>query len=67
MASKIGKALGYPMTSEESDMDELEEVGEPKAKKGKGEVLAMKAFMAADTAEAKAEAMKTFIELCGGY
>ncbi|MDD5374478.1 hypothetical protein [Acidithiobacillus sp.] len=68
MASKIGAALGFGSIGDdgvEPDEDDSEE--SPKASSAKGEVLAMKAFMAADTAEAKAAAMKDFLELCGGY
>ncbi len=69
MASKIGKALGFGALSDEGvepDGDEMEEET-PEKSGGKGQVLAMRAFMNADTAEAKAAAMKDFIELCGGY
>lgn len=73
---KIGKALGYSMPSfgdepssdSEPDMadpgeaDETDEV--ESAGPGKGEVIAMRAFMNADTAEAKASALKDFLELC---
>ncbi len=68
MASKIGKALGFGALSDEGVEPEADEMEETPAKSGgKGEVLAMRAFMNADTAEAKAAAMKDFIELCGGY
>ncbi len=69
MASKIGKALGFSMPEAESEepADEADSEAEPKGKGGSGEVVAMRAFMSAETAEAKAEAMKAFVELCGGY
>lgn len=69
---KIGKALGFPMTDgadegEDPSLDS-EGVDEPTdTKPGKAEVIAMRQFMAADTAEAKASAMKDFLELCGSY
>ncbi len=56
---KIGKALGYDMPEEEDSEDVPDKEPDNKA-----EVRAMKKFMAADTAEAKTEALKTFLELC---
>ncbi len=67
MASKIGAALGFGALGDEGVEPVEDEEVAPKASSGKGEILAMKAFMAADSAEAKASAMKDFIELCGGY
>ncbi len=68
MASKIGAALGFGALGDEGvEPDEDDAEVAPKASSGKGEILAMKAFMAADSAEAKASAMRDFIELCGGY
>lgn len=62
--SKIGKALGFPSPDEESEDPELDV--EP-VSDNKAEVLAMKQFMRADTAEAKATALKDFMEACGVY
>ncbi len=70
---KIGKALGYSIPdmsgsgddSSESDPTESEGSDDKASTPGKGEVIAMRQFMNADTAEAKAQAMKDFMELCG--
>ncbi len=67
MASKIGKALGFgDLGADGVEPDEDDAEGETKGS-ASAEVLAMKQFMRADTAEAKAAAMKDFMEACGGY
>ncbi len=64
---KLSKAIGFPTDEEESsDESPVSEVPEKKVS-ASAEVLAMKQFMRADTAEAKAAAMRDFIEACGEY
>ena len=72
--SKIGKAMGMgkmsmgEMDEEESEpIDNAEEEDEEKAVSSKAELMAMKQFMTADSAEAKVAAMKSFMEACGSY
>lgn len=60
---KIAKALGYNSTDAVSAEDEPK-VGTTDSK---AEVMAMRAFMRADTAEGKAAALKDFMEACGAY
>ncbi len=75
MAGKIGKAIGFGsmsdmgMDSEPDPEDSNTDEEKPEKSSGpsRGEILAMKAFMNADSAEAKASALKDFMELCGGY
>lgn len=75
--SKIGKAIGFgdgpppvsdPMEAELELEDDLE-LPEPEDKSGVGsaEVLAMKQFERAASPEAKAQALKDFLEACGLY
>ncbi len=65
---KIAMALGFPESDSEDDSDDdsVESKKEPD-QQNKAEVLAMKQFMRAETAEAKATAMKDFMEACGVY
>ena len=67
--SKIGKAIGYPDIPESFEDEGMEEVPEsvPAAGAGTAEVLAMKQFDRATTPEARAQALKDFLEACGVY
>ncbi len=67
--SKIGKAIGFPEIPEsfEDEGDEMESEAEPKAGGNTAEVLAMKQFDRATTPEARAQALKDFLEACGVY
>lgn len=82
MASKIGKLIGYGGSSRHKPMDsaammEAEEHEEDNTDESSGDVsdsdddgahvLAMKSFMKASTPEAKADAMRSFIEACKSY
>lgn len=62
---KLSKAMGFPDEEESSDESPVSEVPEKKKVSASAEVLAMKQFMRADTAEAKASAMRDFLEACG--
>ncbi len=74
---KLSKALGFPKSmGDDAAIDEApdmssetpeEDAAEPGV--GKAEVLAMKQFERATTTEAKAQALKDFVEACtsGGY
>ena len=70
MPSDIGKALGYDM-EEKAVSDEMAPVSESMEPEKKGsasaEVLAMKQFERAKDPEAKAQALKDFLEACGLY
>lgn len=63
---KLSKAIGFPDEGESDDEAPVSEDAEKKVS-ASAEVLAMKQFMRAETAEAKASAMRDFIEACGGY
>ena len=69
--SKLGAALGFGSESASSpaiaeDIDEMDaEVPSEKPAGGSAETLAMKQFMRATTPEAKASAMRDFLEACG--
>lgn len=49
----------------EPEMDEEDDVPAKEEKSDEAEVLAMKLFMKADTPEAKAKALKKFLDACG--
>ncbi len=67
---KIGKALGFgdlgATSMDDSTGDEsVEDPTDEAPKDAEAEVTAMKLFMKASTAEAKASAMRDFLEACG--
>lgn len=70
---KLSKALGMDMDMASADDMAPESTGEPKSEEkpkegdSTAEVLAMKQFERAGTPEAKAQAMKDFLEACGLY
>lgn len=62
----LSKAMGFPDEAESTDEAPVSEAGEEKAKPAaSAEVLAMKQFSRASTPEAKAAAMRDFLEACG--
>ncbi len=71
MAGSIGKAIGFPGMDDMSGGDDSSDESDsgPKSEKtegsGSAEVLAMKQFMRATTPDAKASALKDFLEACG--
>jgi len=68
MKSKIGLALsglGQQPESESLEAAEPLEMDEEEGSQTQAEVAAMKLFMKASSPEAKAEALKSFLEACG--
>ena len=66
---KLSEALGMSMDDAGEDMpvsESTEDAGD-KPKVASAEVLAMKQFDRASTPEAKAQALKDFLEACGLY
>ncbi len=71
---KIAKAMGFPSEGADdaslgeapdaADESPAEDAADPGV--GKAEVLAMKQFERSTTPEAKAQALKDFIQLCTG-
>ena len=63
--SKIGLAIGFGSKPSKAPKKSHEDAEEEEDESGKkAEVMAMKQFMAADSAEAKTKAMKAFLESC---
>lgn len=66
MKSKIGMALsGMKPESDSMEAAEPMEMDEEDGSQTEAEVAAMKLFMKASSPEAKAEALKSFLEACG--
>jgi hypothetical protein len=59
LSDELSKLKSVPMDDEEDDMPES------KPSSDMAEISAMKLFMKADTAEAKARALKKFFTACG--